>query len=114
MSDIPVHSVRLPGFVAHQEVFFGSMGEVLHIRHDTTDRAAYMNGVKLAARQIKDVGWLCHRSRQDSFPIVNFSCRSGAGSFVADVAANAARKKQMPKFILLLNGPAKYPTIAIR
>jgi 4-hydroxy-tetrahydrodipicolinate reductase len=45
---IPVHSVRLPGLVAHQEVVFGSSGEVLRIRHDTTDRAAFIPGVLLA------------------------------------------------------------------
>ncbi|NNF68764.1 MAG: 4-hydroxy-tetrahydrodipicolinate reductase [Acidimicrobiia bacterium] len=45
---VPVHSVRLPGLVAHQEVLFGSLGETLTIRHDTTDRRAFMSGVMAA------------------------------------------------------------------
>jgi 4-hydroxy-tetrahydrodipicolinate reductase len=53
VSDIPVHSVRLPGFLAHQEVLFGAQGEVLHLRHDTSDRLAFMNGVRLATRHVR-------------------------------------------------------------
>jgi 4-hydroxy-tetrahydrodipicolinate reductase len=49
---VPVHSVRLPGYVAHQEVVFGGMGETLSIRHDTTDRQAFMPGVVLAVRSV--------------------------------------------------------------
>ncbi|MBT8212750.1 MAG: 4-hydroxy-tetrahydrodipicolinate reductase [Acidimicrobiia bacterium] len=45
---VPVHSVRLPGLVAHQEVLFGSLGETLTIRHDTSDRRAFMSGVLAA------------------------------------------------------------------
>jgi 4-hydroxy-tetrahydrodipicolinate reductase len=55
VSEIPVHSIRLPGFMAHQEVVFGSPGEVLQIRHDSTDRAAYMNGVRLAVRHVRSL-----------------------------------------------------------
>jgi len=51
-SGIPVHSVRLPGYVAHQEVLLGNVGETLSIRHDTTDRAAFMPGVLLAVRGV--------------------------------------------------------------
>lgn len=51
-SGIPVHSVRLPGYVAHHEVLFGNPGETLCIRHDTTDRASFMPGVLLAVRGI--------------------------------------------------------------
>jgi 4-hydroxy-tetrahydrodipicolinate reductase len=47
---IPVHSVRLPGLVAHQEVLFGGQGQTLSIRHDTTDRTSFMPGVVLAIR----------------------------------------------------------------
>jgi 4-hydroxy-tetrahydrodipicolinate reductase len=47
---VRVHSVRLPGLVAHQEVLFGGAGETLTIRHDTTDRGAFMPGVLLAIR----------------------------------------------------------------
>jgi 4-hydroxy-tetrahydrodipicolinate reductase len=53
VADVPIHSVRLPGFLAHQEVLFGSAGEVLRISQDTSDRAAYMNGVRLAARHVR-------------------------------------------------------------
>ena len=45
-----VHSVRLPGLVAHQEVIFGTEGETLTIRHDSLDRASFMPGVLLAVR----------------------------------------------------------------
>lgn len=47
-----VHSVRLPGLLAHQEVLMGNPGEVLSIRHDTTDRAAFVPGILLAIRSI--------------------------------------------------------------
>ena len=47
-----VHSVRLPGLLAHQEVILGSDGEVLTIRHDSTDRVSFMPGVLLAVRSI--------------------------------------------------------------
>ena len=43
--DVPIHSVRLPGLVAHQEVLFGGPGETLTIRHDTTSREAFVPGV---------------------------------------------------------------------
>jgi 4-hydroxy-tetrahydrodipicolinate reductase len=49
---IPVHSVRLTGLVAHQEVLFGTMGETLTIRHDSLDRTSFVPGVLLAVRQI--------------------------------------------------------------
>jgi len=52
---VPVHSVRLPGLVAHQEVLFGNAGEWLTIRHDTTDRSAFMPGVLLAVRAVADL-----------------------------------------------------------
>jgi 4-hydroxy-tetrahydrodipicolinate reductase len=50
--DVPVHSVRLPGFLAHQQVIFGSSGETLTIRHDSTDRASFMQGVRLALKEV--------------------------------------------------------------
>lgn len=50
--DIPVHSVRLPGFVAHQEVIFGGTGEILTIRHDSVHRNSFMPGVVLAVRKV--------------------------------------------------------------
>jgi 4-hydroxy-tetrahydrodipicolinate reductase len=49
---IPVHSVRLAGLVAHQEVLFGTQGETLTIRHDSTDRTSFVPGVLLAVRRI--------------------------------------------------------------
>ena len=49
---IPVHSVRLRGLVAHEEVLFGSEGETLTLRHDSFDRASFMPGVLLAVRQV--------------------------------------------------------------
>jgi 4-hydroxy-tetrahydrodipicolinate reductase len=48
----PIHSVRLPGLVAHQEVIFGGEGQTLSIRHDSTDRRSFMPGVLLAVRSI--------------------------------------------------------------
>ncbi len=48
---VPVHSVRLPGYLAHQAVMFGAPGESLTIRHDSMDRASFMPGVRLAARR---------------------------------------------------------------
>lgn len=58
---IPVHSVRLPGLLAHQEVMFGGLGQVLTIRHDALDRRAFMPGVLLGIRSIRD-----HRGLVDS------------------------------------------------
>jgi 4-hydroxy-tetrahydrodipicolinate reductase len=48
----PIHSVRLPGLVAHQEVVFGGQGQTLSIRHDSTDRTSFMPGVLLAVRRV--------------------------------------------------------------
>ncbi len=50
--EVPIHSVRLPGLVAHQEVILGGTGETLTIRHDSLDRAAFMPGVLLAVREV--------------------------------------------------------------
>lgn len=49
---IPVHSIRLTGLVAHQEVLFGTLGETLTIRHDSLDRTSFVPGVLLAVRQV--------------------------------------------------------------
>jgi 4-hydroxy-tetrahydrodipicolinate reductase len=51
----PIHSVRLPGLVAHQEVIFGGEGQTLTIRHDTTDRSSFMPGVLLAVRRVGEL-----------------------------------------------------------
>ena len=50
--NIPIHSIRLPGLLAHQEVIFGSPGQIYTLRHDTTDRACYMPGVLLGIRKV--------------------------------------------------------------
>jgi len=52
VDDVPVHSLRLPGSVAHQEVWFGGPGESLVLRHDAIDREVFVPGVLLAARRI--------------------------------------------------------------
>src|ERR1700730_9005206 len=49
---VPVHSVRLAGLVAHQEVLFGTLGETLTIRHDSIDRTSFVPGVLLAVRRV--------------------------------------------------------------
>lgn len=51
----PIHSVRLPGLVAHQEVILGDVGQTLTIRHDSTDRESFMPGVLLAIRKVGDL-----------------------------------------------------------
>jgi 4-hydroxy-tetrahydrodipicolinate reductase len=51
----PIHSVRLPGLVAHQEVIFGGQGQTLAIRHDSIDRSSFMPGVVLAVRKVGDL-----------------------------------------------------------
>ena len=48
----PIHSVRLPGLVAHQEVLFGGLGQTLSIRHDSINRDSFMPGVLLAVRRV--------------------------------------------------------------
>jgi 4-hydroxy-tetrahydrodipicolinate reductase len=51
----PIHSVRLPGLVAHQEVILGDVGQTLTIRHDSIDRESFMPGVLLAIRRVADL-----------------------------------------------------------
>ena len=55
---VPVHSVRLAGLVAHQEVLFGTQGETLTIRHDSIDRTSFVPGVLLAVRRIREFAGL--------------------------------------------------------
>ena len=50
--EVPIHSVRLPGLVAHHEVILGDVGQTLTIRHDSTDRTSFMPGVLLAVRKV--------------------------------------------------------------
>ncbi len=51
-SEVPIHSVRLPGLVAHQEVLFGGVGEVLTIRHDSLSRQSFMSGILVACEHV--------------------------------------------------------------
>ena len=51
----PIHSVRLPGLVAHQEVIFGGEGQTLSLRHDSIDRYSFMPGVLLAVRRVGEL-----------------------------------------------------------
>ena len=53
--EVPTHSVRLPGLVAHQEVLFGGDGELLTIRHDTFSREAFVPGVLLALDKVREL-----------------------------------------------------------
>jgi 4-hydroxy-tetrahydrodipicolinate reductase len=59
-SGLRLHSVRLPGLVAHQEVMFGSPGETYTLRHDTIDRSAYMPGVLLTLRRVRSLPGLVY------------------------------------------------------
>ena len=53
--EVPIHSVRLPGLIAHQEVILGGQGQTLTIRHDTTSRDAFVPGVLLALERVRDL-----------------------------------------------------------
>ena len=57
---IRLHSVRLPGLIAHQEVMFGGDGQTLKIRHDSYNRASFMSGVKLAVEQVMKIDQLVY------------------------------------------------------
>ena len=60
VSGIPIHSIRLQGLVAHQEVVLGGPGESLTIRHDSYDRESFMPGVLLAIRKVSDTKGLTY------------------------------------------------------
>lgn len=60
MGGIPIHSVRLPGFLAHQEVIFGMAGQTLTIRHDTITRECYMPGVLRAVKAVRKLEGLTY------------------------------------------------------
>ena len=55
LGEVPIHSVRLPGLVAHQEVILGDVGQTLTIRHDSIDRESFMPGVLLAIRRVSEL-----------------------------------------------------------
>jgi hypothetical protein len=59
-SGLRLHSLRLPGLVAHQEVMFGAPGETYTLRHDTIDRSAYMPGVLLTVRRVRQLSGLVY------------------------------------------------------
>jgi 4-hydroxy-tetrahydrodipicolinate reductase len=58
--NIPIHAVRLPGLLAHQEVIFGGLGETLTLRHDSFDRACFMPGVCLACEKVVNLKTLAY------------------------------------------------------
>lgn len=58
--DIAIHSVRLPGLVAHQQIIFGSLGETLTFKHDSIDRQCFMPGVLLACRKVMQLDRLVY------------------------------------------------------
>lgn len=60
LNNIPIHSIRLPGFFAHQMVIFGGEGETLTIRHDSIDRRAMMPGLLLALRRVGELNGLVY------------------------------------------------------
>jgi 4-hydroxy-tetrahydrodipicolinate reductase len=59
-AELRIHSLRLPGLVAHQEVLFGAPGEILTIRHDSLDRACFMPGVLLAVKKVGELTGLTY------------------------------------------------------
>ena len=82
---VPIHSVRLPGLVAHQEVIFGGLGETLTIRHDSLSRESFMPGVLLAIKRVrscKDSWWVWRtfyrtRARADGLRLLGRSAEVG-------------------------------------
>ena len=60
MNGMRIHSVRLPGLVAHQEVLFGGNGQILTIRHDSIHRSSFMSGVKLAVETVMNIDMLVY------------------------------------------------------
>lgn len=62
--EIPIHAVRLPGLIAHQMVLFGGEGELLTIKHDTTDRKCFMAGVLLACKKVVQLNELVYGLEQ--------------------------------------------------
>lgn len=57
---VPIHSVRLPGLVAHQQVIFGGIGETLTIRHDSIDRLCFMPGILLSCKKVMELNELVY------------------------------------------------------
>lgn len=57
---IPIHAVRLPGFLAHQQIIFGEMGETLTLRHDSIDRRCFMSGICFACEKVMQLDHLVY------------------------------------------------------
>ena len=74
--DVRIHSIRLPGLIAHQETIFGSVGQTLTIRHDTSDRVAYMPGVLLGIRKIIHLKSLIYGLEKTAILIVSAVLKS--------------------------------------
>jgi len=60
VGEVPIHSIRLPGLLAHQEVIFGGTGEILTLRHDSLSRTSFMAGVQFACRKVGDLSGLVY------------------------------------------------------
>ena len=61
---IPIHAIRLPGLVAHEQIIFGDLGETLTLRHDSIDRLCFMRGVALACQKVKKLKELVYGLEQ--------------------------------------------------
>ena len=55
LNGIPIHSVRLPGYVAHQQVIFGGLGQTLTLRHDSISRESFIPGIVLAVKKVGEL-----------------------------------------------------------
>jgi 4-hydroxy-tetrahydrodipicolinate reductase len=66
--DIPIHSIRLPGVVAHQNVYLSAPGEVLRIEHDANDRTCFMSGILLAIRHVEQGSGVIYSIESLLFP----------------------------------------------
>ena len=95
--DVPIHSVRLPGLVAHQEVILGDVGQTLTIRHDSIDRESFMPGVLLAVRRVG-------LSRPSRWSSGSSSCCSGRDPRGRAGRRARARRDGGPRVALGLRG----------
>lgn len=86
VAGVPVHSVRSMGYVASQEVVFGSMGQTLTIRHDSWDRTSYMPGVLLGHSQCWRTAWSYCRFRELHVRVARCSCHNMSSNRVATVS----------------------------
>ena len=82
----PIHSVRLPGLVAHQEVLFGGLGQTLTIRHDSIARESFMPGVLLAVRKVGRSSARRHRPRASALAFLACRVNSRTGACCCSAA----------------------------